>query len=391
MTRLQRGFPFFLLLATTPLASGEERLRPAAKDTGPTRFWAYVGTYTRKGGSEGIYRFDFDAATGKLSARALAAKTASPSFLAIHPGRKFLYAVGEMSSVGKKGGALVAFAIDPKTGDLTRLNQQSSEGAGPCHVVVDAKGKYLLAANYGGGNACCLPIEKGGKLGKATGFVQHEGSSVNKARQERPHAHSVNLSPDNRFAFVADLGIDKVMIYKLGPKSGALTPNDPPSASVAPGAGPRHFAFHPSGKYAYVINELDSTVTAFAYDAAKGALKTLQTVPTLAKPHKGNSTAEVVVHPSGKFLYGSNRGHNSIASFAIDTKTGKLTPTGHQGKDVKVPRNFVVDPTGKWALVANQDGNSIVVFRIDTDTGKLEPTGHKVEVPTPVCIRLMPR
>ncbi len=391
MMRLRRCVPILLLLATAPLAFSEERAEPAPKDAGATKFWAYVGTYTRKGGSEGIYRFDFDATTGKLSSRALAAKTASPSFLAIHPNHHFLYAVGEGSSVGKKGGALSAFAIDAKTGDLTLLNVESSEGSGPCHVVVDAKGEYVLAANYGGGNACALPIGKDGKLGKATGFVQHKGSSTDKGRQGEPHAHSINLSPDNRFAFVADLGIDKVMVYKLDPKKGTLTPNDPAFVAVAPGAGPRHFAFHPSGKYAYVINELDNTVTAFKYDAARGALTVLQSVPTLTKPHKGNSTAEVVVHPTGKFLYGSNRGHNSIASFAIDAKTGKLTPTGHQGKDVKVPRGFVVDPTGKWALVANQDSDSIVVFRIDPSTGKLEPTGHKVEVPMPVCIRLLAR
>jgi 6-phosphogluconolactonase len=236
-----------------------------------------------------------------------------------------------------------------------------------------------------------LPIEPDGRLGKATAFVQHHGTGPNPQRQEGPHAHCINLDAANRFAVVADLGLDKVLVYRFDPVKGTLTPNDPPSVAVAPGAGPRHFAFHPNGRNAYVINEIASTVTAFRYDAQRGVLEPLQTISTLPKDfHGNNSTAEVQVHPSGKFLYGSNRGHNSIAIFAIDPMTGRLTPVGHQSSQIKTPRNFGIDPTGTYLLVANQDSDSIVVFRIDTQTGDLQPTGTKVEVPVPVCVEMMP-
>jgi 6-phosphogluconolactonase len=356
------------------------------------QWWLYVGTYTG-GPSKGIYRLDFDAASGKLTNRSLAAAAVNPSFLAIHPTHRFLYAVNEIDNFnGGKTGAVSAFAIDPKTGDLTMLNQQPSGGTGPCHLVVDKQGKHVLVANYGGGNVCVLPIQAEGQLGKATAVVQHQGSSVDKQRQEGPHAHSINLDPANRFAFAADLGLDKVLIYRYDALNGTLTPNEPASVQLAPGAGPRHFVFHPNGRLAFVINEMASAVTAMTYDPDKGLLKEVQTVSTLPAGFKGNtSTAEVVVHPSGKFLYGSNRGHNSIAVFAIDSETGKLKPMGHQGHQIKVPRNFSVDPAGSYLFVANQDGNSIVVFRIDPKTGELNPTETVVEVPKPVCLRMMPR
>jgi 6-phosphogluconolactonase len=358
------------------------------------KFWVYVGTYTgaKPTDSKGIYRFELDLPSGKLTPRGLAAEVSSPSFLAIHPNHRFLYAVNESDQFkGQKSGAVTAFRIDPKTGKLTMLNQQPSGGEGPCHLVVDREGKHVLAANYGGGSACVLPIASDGKLGKATAFVQHEGSSVNKDRQEKPHAHSINLDPENRFAFVADLGLDKVLVYKYDAVKGTLKPNDPPAATVPPGSGPRHFAFHPKGRFAYAINELKSTVTAFQYDPKEGVLKPLQTITALPKGYKKPSwTAEVQVHPSGKFLYGSNRGHNSIAVFAIDPKTGKLTPTGHQDKDIKTPRNFGMDPAGTVMLVANQDSGSIVVFRIDPKTGQPSPTETVVKVPMPVCVKMMP-
>jgi 6-phosphogluconolactonase len=355
------------------------------------KFWAYIGTYTGEK-SKGIYRFEFDAATGKLTGQELVAETPNPTFLAIHPNKRFLYAVNEIDKFKeKKSGALSAFAINAKTGGLTLLNQQPTVGDGPCHLVLDKDGKNVLAANYGGGSTCVVPIGADGKLGEGTDFVQHKGSSVNKQRQEAPHAHCVDLDSANRFAFVCDLGLDKVLIFKFDPSKGKLTPNDPPSESLKGGAGPRHIAFHPNGKFAFVNNELDSTVTAMSYDAAHGTLKSLQTLSTLPKEFPGNSTAEAEVHPSGKFVYVSNRGHNSIAIFKVDPETGKLTAAGHQTKGIKIPRNFAIDPTGAFMIVANQDGNSLVVFRIDDKTGELTPTGTEVDVPVPVCVRFVPQ
>jgi 6-phosphogluconolactonase len=361
----------------------------AAPGTGAT-YRVYIGTYTGKG-SKGIYKLDLEPITGKLSAPVLVGEAASPSFLAIHPSRKFLYAVGETGDFGgKKAGAVNAFAIDQTTGKLTLLNQQSSGGPGPCHITVDDAGKFALVANYGGGSACVLPIGADGKLGEATDFVQHKGSSVNKGRQEAPHAHSINLDQDNHFAFVADLGLDQVLVYKFDPDKGKLTPNEPPFVAVDPGAGPRHFAFHPSGKFAYVINELANTITPMSYDAKTGVLQKLPSVSTLPEGFKGPShTAEVQVHPSGRFVYGSNRGHNSIAIFSVDEKTGELKPVGHQAQGIKTPRNFGMDPGGRVLIVANQDGNSLVVFRIDFATGELKPIGQPVEVPSPVCVKVI--
>ena len=347
----------------------------------------YFGTYTGGGGSsKGIYRSALDLETGELSNPVLAAETGNPSFLEVHPSGKFLYAVSEAGGAG----SVSAFEIDSDARDLRFLNQQPSGGAGPCHVSIDHAGRNVLVANYGGGNASVIPIRADGKLGEPTGFVQHEGSSVNPRRQTGPHAHSINVSPDDRFAFVADLGIDKIMIYRLDIEKGTIVANDPPFAKLKPGAGPRHFAFHPSGEFAYVINELDETVTAFAYEPASGALLEIQTVTTLPSGFQGDSwCAEVRVHPSGKFVYGSNRGHDSIVVYQVDPAKGTLTFVEHETAEIKTPRNFNIDPTGKFCLVANQDANSVVVFRIDPETGALEPTGHKVSVGRPVCIRFL--
>jgi 6-phosphogluconolactonase len=355
----------------------------------------YFGTYTgAKSKSRGIYLARFDAATGKLGAPELAAETTNPSFLGIHPSLRFLYAVGEIADFGgKKAGAVSAFAIDPATGKLKLINQQPSVGVGPCHVNVDRSGKCVTAANYGGGSVASLPIRDDGSLGEAASFIQHEGSSVNPKRQAAPHAHSVTISPDNRFAFAADLGLDKVLVYKLDPAKATLTPNDPPHAVVPPGSGPRHFAFHPSGRFAYVINEILCTVTAFAYDAGLGALKEIETVSTLPANESvqpGYSTAEVVAHPSGKFLYGSNRGHDTIAVFTVDQAAGKLKLIQNESTQGKTPRNFNLDPTGAWLLAANQGSDTVVVFRVDQQTGRLTPTGQTVEVGAPVCIKFMP-
>ncbi len=356
-----------------------------------TKLLVYVGTYTGRG-SKGIYTFELDLASGSTSPVTLAAETVNPSFLALHPSHRFLYAVGEVGELGSmKSGAVSAFAVDPQTGKLSFLNQQPSKGANPCHLAVDNQGKYVLVANYGGGSVAVLPIQSDGRLGEATSFVQHEGKSVNPQRQEAPHAHSINLDAANRFAIVADLGLDKLLVYRFDATKGTLTPNDPPFVSVAPGAGPRHFAFHPNGRFAYVINELNSTVTAFRYDASKGILTELQTVTTLAGNFQGNNwTAEVQVHPSGKFLYGSNRGHDSIVIFGVEAD-GKLSLVGHQLTQGKFPRHFGIDPTGSYLLAANQDTDNIVLFRIDPQTGRLHPTGQVVDVPTPVCVKMTPK
>jgi 6-phosphogluconolactonase len=367
-----------LALAMLPAAPGEV--------VSLKKFMVYVGTYTNDKKSDGIYRMELDIATGRLSAPKLAGKTVNPSFLAIHPTGKFLYAVGEINDFAKEGkksgGAVNAFAIDNTTGDLTLLNQQSSEGDGPCHIVVDKAGKYAFVANYGGGNASALPIGKDGKLGKATSQVKHEG-------KKRALAHSINLDASNRFAVVADAGLDKVFIYHF--KDGILSANENlPWADLKPNAGPRHFAFHPDGKHAYVINESALSITAFDYDASKGTLKEIQTISTVPEGWTKGSTAEVVVHPTGKFVYGSNRGHDSIAVFKVDPKTGKLTHVENQGRGIKTPRNFALDPNGAYCLVGNQDTNDVIVFRVNRDTGKLEPTDQKVEIGRPVCIRFWP-
>jgi 6-phosphogluconolactonase len=354
----------------------------------PKQLLVYIGTYT-KTEEQGIHWLKLEMATGKLTAMGKLAGQKNPSFLAIHPSKKFLYAVNEIGNYkGEKAGGVSAYSIDPKTGALTFLNQQSSKGGAPCHLVVDATGRNVLVANYTGGSVASLPISRKGRLRKASSFIQHKGSSVLKPRQAAPHGHSINVSPGNKFAVAADLGLDKVLVYGFNAKGGKLTPVG--FTKVAPGAGPRHFAFHPNGKFAYVINEITLTVTAFGWDEAKGKLSELQTITTLpVERGKGMSTAEVQVHPSGKFLYGSNRGHNTIAVFSIDGKTGKLKAIQHQSTLGKTPRNFGIDPTGKFLIAANQSSGDVFTFHINQDTGELKPTSHSVKVPMPVCVKFL--
>lgn len=351
----------------------------------------YVGTYTGKG-SEGIYVLELDSETGALTSPRLAAATQNPSFLAVHPSGRYLYAVGEIGNFeGQKAGAVGAFAIDAATGALSPLGQRSSRGGGPCYISIDREGRFAFVANYGGGSVAALPIQDDGHLGDASGFVQHTGRSVDPKRQNEPHAHSIAVDPGNRFVIAADLGLDRLLVYRLDPATGALTPHDPPYGTAEPGAGPRLFAFHPNGRWLYVINEMGGTVTAYEWDAQRGSMQALHSISTLPPDWTGRrSCAEVQVHPSGRFLYGSNRGHDSIAAFTIHESTGRLAAAGHTPSGGKEPRNFTIDPSGRWLIAANQNSGDLVVFEIAPDSGALRDTGHRATVSMPVCVRVMP-
>lgn len=348
----------------------------------------YFGTYT-SGPSKGIYVSRFDTITGKLSAPELAAETKNPSFLALHPTGKFLYAVGEVNdALGQRAGAVHAYSLDVRTGKLAALNQQTSGGTGPCHVSVDASGKCVLVANYGSGSIAALPVQAAGSLGAAVTTIQHTGSSVNPKRQAGPHAHFITPSPDNRFALTCDLGLDKVLVYQLDPTPAKLTTNNPPQAVVPHGAGPRHLVFSRDGKFVYVLNEMALTVTTFSYDAKQGTLFEAQNISTVPADYaltEKDSGAEIAVHPNGRFVYASNRGHDSIAVFIVDAKTGKLTLVQNESTQGKTPRHFAIDPSGRWLLAENQNSDSVVGFAIDPATGRLKPTGQTITVGSPVC------
>jgi 6-phosphogluconolactonase len=346
----------------------------------------YVGSMGSPPETQGIYRFTLDAASGKLSSPQKVGEAKRASFLAIHPNGRFLY-----TTVEGKPGAVAACAIKAD-GTLTLLNQQSTGGAGPTHVWVDRTGKNLLVANYGGGSCACIAIQDDGSFGERTAFVQHTGSSVNPQRQKEPHAHGIYTDAGNRFVYVPDLGIDKVLIYRFDAAKGTLTPNDPPHASVTPGGGPRHLAFHPAGGFVYVNNEMGNAVEVFKHHAATGALAPLQTISTLPAGFQGNnSTAEIFVHPNGRTVYVSNRGHDSIAVFAIEGGSGKLNPLGHTPTGGKTPRNFSIDPSGRWLIAANQSSDDLFVFRIDATTGRLSATGHSAKLPGPMSVNFLPR
>ncbi len=348
----------------------------------------YLGTYTR-GDSQGIYQAQLDTQTGKLHSLELAAELESPSFLALHPSKPIVYAVSEVANFdGEKAGAVSALRRDPASGRLTLLKQHSTKGAHPCHVSVTPCGKFVMVANYSGGSVACYSVEEDGGLGPMSGFVQHKGSSVS-PRQKGPRAHSIDSDPTGRFFYADDLGADKVFIYQLD--EGKFVPNEPAFASLAPGSGPRHLAFHPKDRFVYVVNELLSTITAFAHNADTGALTEIQTISTLPDGFDGkNTTAEIRVHPSGNFVYGSNRGHDSIAAFRINRDTGELTPVGHTSSGGNSPRNFTIDPSGRYVLAAHQLSDNVVAFRINQDTGLLEPTGSELAVGMPVCVAFFP-
>ncbi len=361
-----------------------------------TDILVYFGTYTGETStSKGIYVSRLDHATGALTSPELVAETPNPSYLAVHPSGAWLYAANEVRSFGdKQTGSVSAFRVDRASGRLSPVNQESSGGRGAVHLIVDKAGRNVLVANYGGGSAAVLPIGTDGALRPASAFVQHTGSGFDPRRQSAPRAHSINLDPGNRYAYVPDLGIDKVMVYRFDGERGTLMAGDPPFAAVRPGAGPRHFAFHPGGRFAYVINEIDVTLTAFAADSERGTLTELETVSTLRlgeTVQPGFSTADVQVHPSGRFLYGSNRGHDTIVVFAIDPKSGRLSYIEHESTQGSGPRAFGIDPTGRYLLAANQRSDSVVVFRIDQQTGHLASTGHTVRIGSPACVKFVTR
>jgi 6-phosphogluconolactonase len=375
------------LLVLLPVASWFQGDTLSPAKTRNSSYILYVGTYTNAD-SKGIYGYRFNAASGQLSSLGLEAETVNPSFLTADRARTFLYAVNEVPQyMGAQGGAVTAFAIDRRSGKLSRLNDSSSRGADPCYISLDKAGHYVLVANYTGGNVAVLPILKDGRLASASVFEQDSGSGPNHERQQGPHAHWIETTADNRFALVADLGIDKILVYHFDPGSGALTPNNPPAANLEAGAGPRHLTFARNEKFAYVINELQSAITAFAYDSAQGHLQAFQTISTVPRDfHLPNTAAEIQVHPNGKFLYASNRGDDSIAAFSINQSTGHLTLIGHFKSGGKTPRHFAFDPTGTRLLVANQESSNIVVFNIDAHSGNLTETSRINNIGSPVCL-----
>jgi 6-phosphogluconolactonase len=361
---------------------------PAFSQTPDRKFLVYVGTYTHDTSSKGIYAYEFDAATGRLTPKGLAAETPDPSWLVIHPNGKWAYAANESG----KQSTITAFAVDPHTAKLTQLNQLPALGEDPCYLSFDKTGKYLFVANYTSGNVVVFPILPDGKLGEHTALVKDAGTlGPNKERQEAPHAHWIESSPDNRFVFVADLGLDAILSYHFEATKGMLTPNKPFFRPIAAGAGPRHAAFSPDGDYFYVLSEINSTVTTFAYASDHGGFGYLGVVPMLPINFEGrNEAAEIASHPSGKWLFASNRGHDSIAVFAIDPQKGTLTPAGDSPTGGKEPRHFALDPTGQFLLAENQNSNSIVTLRINLATGTLTEVSRTDGIPSPVCLVFFP-
>ena len=377
-----------VVAAGAATAQGSRQTQPPSGN----ELLVYFGTYTNTKGknSKGIYMSRLNLDTGMLSPAELAVETVDPSFLTVDPTGRFLYAVNEIETYrDQPTGAVSAFGIDRKSGFLKPLNEQPTEGSGPAHLTIDRDGKNVLVANYGGGSVTVLPVAKDGTLKSPSISVQHKGHSVNQERQASPHAHSVTLDPQNRFAYVADLGLDWIVIYQFDERKGLLQLNQPPNVKVAPGSGPRHFSVHPSGRFGYVINELNVTVTAFTIDQSNGGLTELQTVsalPPKQTPTQAMSGGELAVHPSGRFLYASVRGDNSIAVYTIDQNTGKLTYVENTPTHGYTPRGFGIDPQGKYLLVGNQQSDNVVAFRIDPQNGQLTLTGAEINVPVPVSV-----
>ena len=394
---IRRPVRFSLLIAFTLVWAIAPQLLTAEanKMTPANPYLVYVGTYTATG-SKGIYNYRFDPKTGKLTPIGVAAQIANPSFLATDPQHRFLYAVTEMGQEPgadsyKKNGSISSFSMDRKTGALTFLNKVDAGGGGSCHLVVDKTGKMLFVANYGSGNVASFAIKPDGSIGERTGFNQHSGSSVDPARQKGPHAHAVVLSPDNRFLFVPDLGMDQIKIYRVDAAKGTFTANDPGYATVKAGLGPRHFTFGRGAKFAYALCEMGSSVAVFSYNPVKGSLTPVQTISNLPDGFTGiDNSAEIEMDRSGRFLYASNRGNDSITVFAVDPAKGTLTKVQVVPTQGNIPRNFALDPTGKYLIAANQKSNSLVVFSVDPQDGKLKAAGQMLDIPSPVDILFVP-
>jgi 6-phosphogluconolactonase len=375
-----------LLVAPRGVAQTAAPVKPAV---GATDTLAYVGTFT-KGQAKGIYVFRLTAGGGDdaqnvtLAPLGLAVETPNPGFLEIDPARRVVFAANDVHEFeGKPSGAVSAFKVDPRSGKLALLNQRPSMGPAPCHLTLDRERRYLLVANCIGGSVAVLPVASDGKLGPASQVVQHPGN--------KPHTHGVTLSPDNRFAYACDMGLDRIMAYRFDAAKGKLTPAATATIALDAGTGPRHMAFRPDGKFAYVVGTKSSSVTVFAHDARTGGLRKVQSVSTLPPSFEGeNTAAELAVHPTENFLFVSNRGHNSVVLFTIDPADGKLTYTDEQGSGGKTPRHFVLDAPARHLAVANQDGNNVLVCRIDEGSGRLKPSGVLATVPSPVCVKFLP-
>jgi 6-phosphogluconolactonase len=383
-----------VFLCALPLAA----LKSPRAATVPSHYLVYVGTYTSAGspakptGSKGIYVYRFDAGTGEVEGLGLAAASEQPSFLASDPAGKFIFAVNETDSYqGQASGGVSSFSIDRETGMLTPINEIASRGSAPAHISVDHTGKYALVSNYNGGNLAVFAISPDGHLGAATAFVQHHGSSVNKDRQAGPHVHQTILSPDNRFAISADLGLDELYIYPFDASGGLLGP-EPRVLNLPSGSGPRHVAFAPSGNFAYLVSEMASTVSVMPYDPKSGAMAVREIVRLAPQDDEPAQkwAGEVAVAPSGKYVYASNRGDDFIAVFSIEPETGMIDRSETIHLEGKTPRNFAIDPSGAWLWDANQDSNNIILFRLDQQRGNLQPSGLAIKVGAPTCVVFVP-
>jgi 6-phosphogluconolactonase len=381
-------FRFFSLLLLWCAVTALTFTRATSNPPSRSHQLVLIGTYTNNTASKGIYAAEFDPDSGKLKLKDLAAATPDPSWIVLHPNGKFVYAANESG----KQSMVTAFTLDAKSAKLTQLNQLPALGEDPCYLSFDKTGKFLFVANYTSGNVVVFPIQSDGKLGPHTAVVKDAGSlGPNKSRQEGPHAHWIGVSPDNRFVFVSDLGLDAVLSYRFDASKGTLTPNNPPMAKLASGAGPRHLAFSPTGNYVYVISELNATITAFSYDPSQGSLFEMQIVSTLANLVAGsrNDAAEISVSPNGNYLYVSNRGPDTISAFSISSSDGSLTHVGDYPTE-KEPRHFALDPSGHFLLAENQNSNSLTVFRIDPNTGALSRVSQTDNIPSPVCLAFLP-